>query len=109
MEELSLRIKQKRGGRGIREVAREIGVSPATLSRIETGKQPDICTFKAICKWLHVDPSSLLGMQTPSGVPNDMAASVQAHFRAHKAMSPETAQNLANLIMAVQKTAEQGL
>ena len=103
MEELSLRVKQVRGGRGIRETAKEIGISPATLSRVETGKQPDLDTFRAICKWLKVDPSTLLGIHTPSGVLPDMPAPVMAHFRAHKAMSPETANHLAQLIMTVQR------
>jgi len=102
MEELSLRIKQKRGGQGIRDTAKDIGISPATLSRIEAGKQPDLATFKAVCKWLNVDPSVLLGMHTPSGV-LPATAPVYAHFRAHKAMSPDTANHLAKLIIAVQR------
>ncbi len=108
MDELSLKIKQKRGGQGIRKVAEDIGISPATLSRVENGKQPDLDTFRAICRWLNVDPSTLLGINTPSGVLPDMAAPVHAHFRAHKAMSPDTANHLAKLIITVQKAAEQG-
>ena len=102
MEELSLRIKQRRGGRGIRETAKEIGISPATLSRVEAGKQPDLLTFRAICKWLNVDPGTLLGLHTPSAVLPG-AAPIQAHFRAHKEMSSDTADHLAKLIIAVQK------
>lgn len=107
MDKLSLRIKDKRGGRGIRETAKEIGISPATLSRIETGKQPDLETFRLICLWLKIDPSSLLGVQTPDATPPEMP--VQAHFRAHKTMSTDTANHLANLILAIQGTAERGV
>lgn len=107
MDELSLRIKQKRGGSGIRETAKDIGISPATLSRIEAGKQPDLDTFRSICIWLKIDPSSVLGMHTPSAIPPDMP--VQAHFRAHKTMSADTANHLANLILAIQGTAEKGI
>lgn len=105
MEELSLKIKQKRGGRGIREVAREIGISPATLSRVETGKQPDLKTFGLICKWLKLDPSVVLGLQKAK-MATSAVAMPQAHFRAQKTMSPATAQNLAELILAINRATE---
>jgi len=107
MDKLSLRIKEKRGGSGIRETAKAIGISPATLSRIEAGKQPDLDTFRSICIWLNIDPSSVLGMHTPSATPPDMP--VQAHFRAQNPMSADTAGHLANLILAIQGTAERGI
>lgn len=105
MEELSLKIKQKRGGRGIREVAREIGISPATLSRVETGKQPDLKTFGLICKWLKLDPSVVLGLQKTK-MATSAVTMPQAHFRAQKTMSPTTAQNLAELILAINRATE---
>jgi len=40
----------RRGDRGIRAVAEEIGISPATLSRVERGKLPDLDTFGKMCK-----------------------------------------------------------
>jgi transcriptional regulator with XRE-family HTH domain len=36
----------------LRDAAREIGTSSATLSRIERGRLPDIETFFKCCKWL---------------------------------------------------------
>lgn len=62
MINLALSIKEKRGDRGLREVANEIGISHATLSRIENGKLPDIETFKKICEWLNVDPGVILSL-----------------------------------------------
>lgn len=109
MEELSLKVKQKRGGMGIRTAAKEIGISPATLSRIETGKQPDLKSFRLICEWLNIDPSLALGVTSKLGVPSLQAVQVQAHFRAHKTMSPVTTQHLADLILTVQKASEHGL
>ena len=105
MEELSVRMKDKRGSRGVREVAKEIDISPATLSRIESGKQPDISTFGKLCKWLNVDPSTILGLRTVPSTPVKMNNDglVHAHFRADKELSPDTANHLAQLIMAVQK------
>lgn len=102
MEELSLKLKQKRGNRGIREVATEIGIGHATLSRIESGKQPDLGTFTKICKWLEIDPSSILGFKQKPITGNDIPMPV-VHFRAKKTMSIATASHLAELILAVQK------
>jgi len=103
MEELSLKLKQKRGNRGIREVAEEIGIGHATLSRIESGKQPDMMTFIKICKWLGIDPNTILGF-TDKQSPSPEAMPV-AHFRAKKTMNPDTARHLAELILAVQRAA----
>lgn len=52
-ELLSSMIKSKRGKKGLRDTAVEIGnISAATLSRIEQGNLPDIETFIQICQWL---------------------------------------------------------
>jgi len=102
MEELSLKLKQKRGNRGIREVAQEIGIGHATLSRIESGKQPDIATFIKLCKWLEVDPNTILGFTDQQNVPSTETMPV-ALFRAKKTMSPDTARHLGELILAVQR------
>ena len=104
MEQLGLKVKQQRGGRGIREVAAEIGVSPATLSRVETGKQPDLKTFTLICKWLGVNPNTVLGIGGASQ--SSSVAMPQAHFRAAKTMSANTVQELAQLISTVQEAAQ---
>lgn len=37
---------------GLRAAAKEIGISPATLSRIERGDTPDWKTVKIIWSWL---------------------------------------------------------
>lgn len=46
-------MREKRGMRGVRAVASEIGVSHMTYYRIEQcGRIPDLETFIRICKWL---------------------------------------------------------
>jgi len=104
MEELSIRIREKRGNRGVREVAKEIDISPATLSRIEGGRQPDLGTFTKLCTWLDVDPKTIMGMSSPSREAKSSSRQpVYAHFRADRELSPDTASHLAQLILAVQK------
>lgn len=37
----------------IREAAKDIGVSPASLSRLENGNTPDVYTMAKVCFWLN--------------------------------------------------------
>lgn len=60
-ELLSSAIKSKRGKKGLRDTAIEIGnISPATLSRVEQGNLPDVDTFIKICKWLGVSTETFI-------------------------------------------------
>lgn len=99
LQSLGRKLVEKRTDRGIREVAAEIGVSPATLSRVERGHMPDLETFSKICRWLTVDPGEVLGV---SGTPSDRPH-IGVHFRKDQALKPETAQALAQLILAAQR------
>lgn len=63
MPDLGDLISKKRGHAGIRFAAKEAGLSPATLSRIENGGTPDLATFAKLCVWLEADPSVLLGIE----------------------------------------------
>lgn len=103
MKDLSIQIKEKRGSRGLRATAKDIGISSATLSRIEAGKQPDLQTFTKICEWLGVDPNSILGFEQDTVASSVVSSLPLVQFRAAKTMSPKTAQKLAELILAVQK------
>ena len=99
IEDLGRLIAIKRGGRGVRAAAAEVGVSSATLSRVENGHMPDLETFAKICRWLDRDPREFLGLseadhQTPQAV---------VHFRKKKTVAPETAVALGELILAAQK------
>jgi transcriptional regulator with XRE-family HTH domain len=99
-------LTRRRGERGIREFAKEIGVSPATLSRIESGKLPDIETFSKICSYLKLDPAEILQVDlegarsTPDAAPEPVAA---VHFKADQALDPGAAEDLGALILAAQR------
>ncbi|MCI0724487.1 MAG: helix-turn-helix transcriptional regulator [Acidobacteria bacterium] len=106
-------VRDKRGDRGIREVASTIGVSPATLSRVERGKLPDLETFAKICDWLKVDPAEMLQVKTENilRVKNprqEPEISVAAHLRADSTPEPAAAQDLAQLILAAQRAVAEG-
>src|ERR1700730_15286273 len=96
-------LRERRGGRGIREVAKEIGISPATLTRIEAGRLPDLLTFRRICEWLKINPAEILGIPTQQTSENPVADQVPTeaavHLRADQALPQTAASDLAQLIV----------
>lgn len=98
IDQLGKMILKKRGPTGIRATAKEVGVSPATLSRVENGHLPDLETFASICEWLGEDPSQFLGFTHRA---NDQTA-VSVHMRKKKTTSVETATALGEMIIAAQ-------
>jgi len=99
LEMFGRRLKEARGGRGTRDLALEIGVSAATLSRVERGLMPDLETFGKICRWLKVDPAEILGVKEVVS----RRPAVAVHFRKDHALQPTTAQALAEMILAAQR------
>jgi transcriptional regulator with XRE-family HTH domain len=99
LQALGRKLLEKRGNRGIREIAQEIGISSATLSRVERGYLPDIETFGKICQWLQVDPGEILGMKAAVAV----MPQASIHFRKKPVLKPETAQALGQMILAAQR------
>jgi len=98
-------VKTKRGERKLREIAHEIGIGPATLMRIENGRIPDVTTYAKICRWLDIDPGTLLGFDRADATPpssetqSSAATSLFANLRADRTPSQETAQALATMIL----------
>lgn len=105
MENLGEAAKEKRGSEGIRATAATIGISPATLSRIENGHLPDLETFRRICEWLGANPAEILGFQ-PSATP---PAPVEVHFRKQPTQQPQTMAALGEMIAAAQLALDQGM
>jgi|SRR5882672_2198486 len=100
IQEFADQLSKARAGRGVREVAREIGISHATLSRVENGNQPDLETFQKICAWLKVDPSEFFLGKRPRGQQN---SEVRVHFKKDRTLNPGTSKALAELIELAHK------
>lgn len=98
IEELGKKIVDRRGANGVRAAAKEIGIPPATLSRIENGHVPDLEKFAKICAWLGEDPNHFLGFESTKAV--KQTASV--HMRKDNTTTLETATALGAMIIAVQ-------
>lgn len=97
--DLAERIRQRRAGKGIREAAKEVGVSAATLSRVENNKVPDLATFGRICEWLGDDPSTYLGIRPQPTT----TGRIQVHFKKEAAITAETAKALGEMIVLAQQ------
>ena len=96
LDQLGRLVAEKRGEGGLRATAAEIGIAPATLSRVEQGQLPDLANFTKICRWLGEDPSSILGLDREKPV-------AAVHFRKTATMKQETAKALAGMILAAQR------
>lgn len=98
LDNLGESVKKRRGANGIRAAAAEVGISPATLSRIENGHLPDLETFRRICAWLEADPSTVLGFA--ANMPSSTVT--QVHFKKKRTQDRSTIQALGELIAAAQ-------
>jgi transcriptional regulator with XRE-family HTH domain len=99
-------LAERRRGIGIREFSRKLGISPATLSRIENGKLPDLATFSKICLFLKLDPAEILGvpLQRASPPASEVSPPVAAvHFKADAQLDPSAAEDLGALILAAER------
>lgn len=101
---LSTLIREKRGNKGLRDTANEIGdISYATLSRIELGKVPDVDTFIKLCKWLNLSTDTFIS-ESENLEEASTKDIVIAHLRAEKALSSETIDALVKVIDMAYKT-----
>ena len=99
LQALGRKLLEKRGKRGVRAVADDIGISHATLSRVERGYLPDLETFAKICRWLEIDHGEVLGAK----VADSARPMTAVHFRRNRAISADTAKALAEMIMSAQQ------
>ena len=99
IQTLGPKVAEKRGTRGVRETAKEIGINHSTLLRIENGLLPDLETFGKVCKWLELDPATFLGIKPIVSAKPDATI----HFRKEQAIRPETAKALADLIVTAHR------
>lgn len=59
---LARAVCDKRGGRTLREIEAETGISKSTLSRIERGMVCDLQSFAAAVRWTGEDARDILGL-----------------------------------------------
>src|ERR1041385_7054356 len=105
---VAVRRRREQQGLSLRDVADETGVSASTLSRIENGTgKPDADNIARLTGWLDMPMERIMGARkTEEGT--DAAAVVyfpheatpdivEAHLRADRNLTPETAKALSEL------------
>ncbi|HEX8098303.1 MAG TPA: helix-turn-helix transcriptional regulator [Pyrinomonadaceae bacterium] len=102
----AIRRKREETGLSLRDVADETGVSASTLSRIENGTgKPDADNIARLTTWLNVPMERIMGRQAAGDdakpvvyFPQEATPEiVEAHLRADRNLTPETASALAEL------------
>src|SRR5580700_10052607 len=87
-----------------RQLAKEAGVSPSTLTRMQQGKSPDVNTFSALTRWLGTPAERFYADQSNHiAVHNDPMAVVSTLLRGHKKMNPKALAALQELVNAAFK------
>jgi transcriptional regulator with XRE-family HTH domain len=102
----AIRRKREEQGLSLRDVADETGVSASTLSRIENGTgKPDADNIARLTTWLNVPMERIMGGGRLEGedsavvyFPQESTPEiVEAHLRADRNLSPDTAKALSEL------------
>jgi transcriptional regulator with XRE-family HTH domain len=104
----AIRRKREEHGLSLRDVADETGVSASTLSRIENGTgKPDADNIARLTAWLDMPVERVMsGRKTEDGTDNAAVVYfpheatpdiVEAHLRADRNLTPETAKALSEL------------
>ena len=103
----AIRRKREEAGLSLRDVADETSVSASTLSRIENGTgKPDADNIARLTAWLNVPVERIMSGREMDGdeaqavvyFPHESTPEiVEAHLRADRNLSPETAKALSEL------------
>ena len=103
----AMRRRREQQGMSLRDVAEETGVSASTLSRIENGTgKPDADNIARLAAWLdmpiervmHHGPRSAADPKPVVYYPHESTPEiVEAHLRADRHLTPETAKALSEL------------
>jgi transcriptional regulator with XRE-family HTH domain len=79
----------------VRDAAAMAGVPPATFSRVEHGRMPDLDTFRHLVAWIGAPPERFF---TPVEVASSTPAVIAEHLHADPALPPEAAEKIADFV-----------
>jgi transcriptional regulator with XRE-family HTH domain len=102
----AIRRRREEQGMSLRDLADETGVSASTLSRIENGTgKPDADNIARLAAWLDMPIERVMHHGNPANDPKPVVyyphestpEIVEAHLRADKHLTPQTAKALSEL------------
>ena len=115
VDQLGAALKRRRREErlSLRDVEAEVGISAATLSRIERDHRPDIEVIDKLAKWLGVNVCAAGDEVSEIKTDEDLKHQIAIHLRANRKLPDEVTQAIVqgfDLIMAmeIQKAKQQG-
>lgn len=96
MAQLGRLVRERRGNQSLRQAAADAGVSFSTMSRVETGAQPDLASFARLCAWLGLSPSKFFSPVTQRAV--EPLEDVIAHLSADPRLTPQAASTISGVL-----------
>ncbi len=98
-------LDKAREGKGLswRQLAKEIGVSASTLSRMANDLKPDLTAFAAMTTWLNMRPEQFFVGAEPRDQEPDLVAQLVPLLRARKDLKPKDVEYLEAVIAAAAK------
>jgi transcriptional regulator with XRE-family HTH domain len=95
-------LDQQRRHEGLtwRGLAKKLGISPSTFTRMAQGRRPDVDTFVTLCSWLAVPAEEFTRGRPMSNGEDNTLAVISAHLRANKKLSTKSADAMEEIISA---------
>jgi transcriptional regulator with XRE-family HTH domain len=92
MDQLGAELRRQRAGRSLRDVEAEIGISAATLSRVERGSTPDLEVVRKLAAWLGVTVQAAGEEKSEVKTDADLRRTIAVHLRANKRLPQSVAE-----------------
>lgn len=84
-----------------RQLARDCGLSPSTLTRMANGRRPDVDAFAALVRWLGQPAEAFMTADSDSASDDpDLVSSLAPLLRGRKDLDDEDVQHLQTLFAA---------
>lgn len=100
----ALDSKRKSAEKSWRQVAKEAGVSPSTITRMKDNKRPDVDGFTALVRWLGVPAERFMSGGAPRKKSTvEPSVEIMTFLRARKELDQSSVEAIQDLIQAACK------
>jgi transcriptional regulator with XRE-family HTH domain len=96
----ALDAERRARGMSWRQLAKQVGISPSTLTRLANGHRPDVDAFAALVHWLGVPADRFLASDRPPAPEPDLLTQLAPLLRARRDLSAQDVAYLEDLIAA---------
>jgi transcriptional regulator with XRE-family HTH domain len=96
----ALDAKRQEEGWSWRELARHLGISPSTLTRMAQGKRPDVDTFASLLRWLGMPADAFMRPVKKKKEEASAIAMISSYLRADRNIDPKDAEALEDIVKA---------